>query len=39
MRTGRVQVDSKEFKEAANFYINLMDHGESGAPRPDAPNA
>ncbi|AZL06563.1 MAG: ABC transporter substrate-binding protein [Brevibacterium aurantiacum] len=28
------QVDSKEFKEAANFYVDLIkDHGESGAPQ------
>ncbi|MCF2573273.1 ABC transporter substrate-binding protein [Brevibacterium sp. UCMA 11754] len=28
------QVDSKEFKEATNFYVDLIkDHGESGAPQ------
>src|SRR5699024_6781059 len=28
------QVDSKEFKAATNFYVDLIkDHGESGAPQ------
>ena len=33
-RTGRAKVNAPEFKEATNFYVNLVKaHGENGAPQ------